>query len=145
MDQVSAPAEMIGISKSYGGVEAVRNVDVTVGPGEVHALLGENGAGSTLMKILFGEVGGHRGEIRIGGAQVKFARPLDAQRAGVAMISQELALVPALSLPENIRPGADDRFRQAGSPPDAPRDTEPAGADRRRPGCGSFRRTASYR
>jgi ribose transport system ATP-binding protein len=102
MDQVSAPAEMIGISKSYGGVEAVRNVDVTVGPGEVHALLGENGAGkSTLMKILSGEVGGHRGEIRIG-APVKFARPLDAQRAGVAMISQELALVPALSVPENI-------------------------------------------
>lgn len=62
MDQVSAPlAEMIGVSKSYGGVEAVRNVDVTVGPGEVQALLGENGAGkSTLMKILSGEVGGHR-------------------------------------------------------------------------------------
>jgi ribose transport system ATP-binding protein len=75
MDQVSAPlAEMIGVSKSYGGVEAVRNVDVTVGPGEVQALLGENGAGkSTLMKILSGEVGGHRGEIRIG-APAKFAR-----------------------------------------------------------------------
>jgi ribose transport system ATP-binding protein len=102
MDQVSAPlAEMIGMRKSYGGVEAVRNVDVTVRPGEVHAMLGENGAGkSTLMKILSG--GGHMGEIRIGGAPVKLARPLDAQRAGAAMISQELDLVPALSVPENI-------------------------------------------
>jgi ribose transport system ATP-binding protein len=104
MDQVSAPlAEMISLSKSYGGVEAARNVDVTVRPGEVHAMRGEHGAGkSTLMKILSGEVGGHRGEIRIGGAPVKLARPLDAQRAGVAMISQELDLVPALSMPQNI-------------------------------------------
>jgi ribose transport system ATP-binding protein len=63
MDHVgSAPlADMIGVSKSYGGVGAVGKVDFTVRPGEVHALLGENGAGkSTLMKIFSGEVGGHR-------------------------------------------------------------------------------------
>jgi ribose transport system ATP-binding protein len=104
MGEVSAPpAEMVAVGKAYGGVEAVRDVDFTVRAGEVHALLGENGAGkSTLVKILSGEVGGYRGEIRIAGESVRFARPLDAQRAGVAMIPQELDLVPALSVAENI-------------------------------------------
>ncbi|HTF48956.1 MAG TPA: ATP-binding cassette domain-containing protein, partial [Pseudonocardia sp.] len=63
-----ASVDMIGVSKSYGGVRAVREVDFSIRPGEVHALLGENGAGkSTLMKVLCGEVSGYRGEIRIGG------------------------------------------------------------------------------
>ncbi|RZQ62992.1 sugar ABC transporter ATP-binding protein [Amycolatopsis suaedae] len=94
---------MSGVSKSYGGVHAVRDVDFTVEPGEVHALLGENGAGkSTLMKVLCGEVGGYRGDIRIDGEPVRFTGPADAQRAGVAMIHQELDLVPALSVAENV-------------------------------------------
>src|SRR5690348_5500140 len=96
-------AEMIGVSKSFGGVRAVVDAGFTVRAGEVHALLGENGAGkSTLMKVLSGEVGGYRGGIRIGGDPVRFSSPADAQRAGIAMIHQELDLVPALSVAENV-------------------------------------------
>ena len=113
MDEPSAPlVEMIGVSKSFGGVRAVADADFTVRAGEVHALLGENGAGkSTLMKILSGDVGGHRGRIRIGGVAVRFAGPADAQRAGIAMIHQELDLVPALSVAENVFLGREPRTR----------------------------------
>ena len=104
MDETRAvPVEMVGISKSYGGVQAVRDVDLTVRAGEVHALLGENGAGkSTLMKVLSGEVGGYRGEVRIDGVAVHLSSPAAAQHAGIAMIHQELDLVPALSIAENV-------------------------------------------
>ncbi|MFD2422480.1 sugar ABC transporter ATP-binding protein [Amycolatopsis pigmentata] len=103
---------MTGIGKSFGGVRAVDDVAFTVRAGEVHALLGENGAGkSTLMKVLSGEVGGYRGEIRIGGGPVRFAGPADAQRAGIAMIHQELDLVPALSVAENVFLGREPRTR----------------------------------
>ncbi|WP_115944670.1 sugar ABC transporter ATP-binding protein [Amycolatopsis thermalba] len=111
-DPRSPLVELAGVSKSYGGVHAVCDVDFTVRAGEVHALLGENGAGkSTLMKVLSGEVGGYRGEIRIDGVPVKFARPADAQRAGVAMIHQELDLVPALPVAENVFLGREPRTR----------------------------------
>ncbi|MDQ0382223.1 sugar ABC transporter ATP-binding protein [Amycolatopsis thermophila] len=111
-DAASPLVELSGVGKSYGGVHAVRDVDFTVRAGEVHALLGENGAGkSTLMKVLSGEVGGYRGEIRIDGAAVKFSGPGDAQRAGVAMIHQELDLVPALSIAENVFLGREPRTR----------------------------------
>ncbi|AXB43622.1 sugar ABC transporter ATP-binding protein [Amycolatopsis albispora] len=103
---------MTGVSKSYGGVRAIRDADFTVHAGEVHALLGENGAGkSTLMKVLAGEVGGHQGEIRIDGEPVRFSGPADAQRAGISMIPQELDLVPALSVAENIFLGREPRNR----------------------------------
>jgi ribose transport system ATP-binding protein len=103
---------MSGISKSYGGVHAVRDVDFTVRAGEVHALLGENGAGkSTLMKVLSGEVRDYRGEIRISGQPVRLDSPADAHRHGVAMIHQELDLVPALSIAENIWLGREPRTR----------------------------------
>ena len=111
-DGVSALVEMIGISKSYGGVRACRNVDLTVRAGEVHALLGENGAGkSTLMKVLSGDVTDYTGEILIGGEPRRFSAPVDAQRAGIAMIHQELDLVPALSVAENIFLGREPRTR----------------------------------
>jgi ribose transport system ATP-binding protein len=107
-----ASVDMIGVSKSYGGVHAVREVDFSIRPGEVHALLGENGAGkSTLMKVLCGEVSGYRGEIRIGGQPVTLSSPVDAQRAGIAMIHQELDLVPALSIAENVFLGREPRTR----------------------------------
>ncbi len=113
MDETrTVPVEMIGISKSYGGVHALRDVDLTVRAGEVHALLGENGAGkSTLMKVLSGEVGGYRGEIRIDGGSVHLGSPAEAQRAGIAMIHQELDLVPALSIAENVFLGGESRTR----------------------------------
>src|SRR2546423_6232417 len=102
-DGVSPLVEMIGVSKSYGGVRACREVDFTVRPGEVHALLGENGAGkSTLMRVLSGDVTDHRGTIMVGGQRVRFSAPVDAQRAGIAMIHQELDLVPDLSVADNV-------------------------------------------
>ncbi|MGH3763385.1 sugar ABC transporter ATP-binding protein [Actinophytocola sp.] len=113
MDEgVSLLVEMIGINKSYGGVRACRDIDFTVREGEVHALLGENGAGkSTLMRVLSGDVTDHDGEVRIGGAPVRFTAPVDAQRAGIAMIHQELDLVPGLSVAENIFLGRELRTR----------------------------------
>ncbi|RZS43290.1 monosaccharide ABC transporter ATP-binding protein (CUT2 family) [Herbihabitans rhizosphaerae] len=111
-DDVSPLVEMTSISKSYGGVQACRDIDFTVRAGEVHALLGENGAGkSTLMKVLSGEVVDHQGEIFIEGARIRFNRPIDAQRAGIAMIHQELDLVPALSIAENIFLGKELKTR----------------------------------
>jgi ribose transport system ATP-binding protein len=111
-DGVSPLVEMIGIRKSYGGVRACRDIDFTVRAGEVHALLGENGAGkSTLMRVLSGDVADHEGEIRIGGAPARFTAPVDAQRAGIAMIHQELDLVPALSVAANIFLGRELRTR----------------------------------
>ncbi|HWN32060.1 MAG TPA: sugar ABC transporter ATP-binding protein [Pseudonocardia sp.] len=110
--KLRAPVDMVGVSKSYGGVHAVREVDFSIRPGEVHALLGENGAGkSTLMKVLSGEVSGYRGEIRIGAEPVALGSPLAARRAGIAMIHQELDLVPALSIAENVWLGREPRTR----------------------------------
>jgi ribose transport system ATP-binding protein len=111
-DDVNALVELTGISKSYGGVHACRDIDLTVRAGEVHALLGENGAGkSTLMKVLSGDVTDHTGEIRVGGVLQRFGAPVDAQRAGIAMIHQELDLVPGLSVAENIFLGREPRNR----------------------------------
>lgn len=106
---------MTGISKRYGGVLACDDVSLTVRAGEVHALLGENGAGkSTLMKILSGDVTDHSGSVLIEGSPVQFTKPADAQRAGVAMIHQELDLVPALSVAENLYLGREIRSRFGG-------------------------------
>jgi|tagenome__1003787_1003787.scaffolds.fasta_scaffold20986077_3 ribose transport system ATP-binding protein len=111
-DGVSPLVEMIGISKSYGGVRACRDIDFTVRAGEVHALLGENGAGkSTLMRVLSGDVADHDGHIVVAGRPVRFTAPVDAQRAGIAMIHQELDLVPGLSVAENIFLGRELRTR----------------------------------
>ncbi|HEY2764345.1 MAG TPA: sugar ABC transporter ATP-binding protein [Pseudonocardiaceae bacterium] len=102
----SAAAPLValsGITKRYGGVQACQDIDITVAAGEVHALLGENGAGkSTLMRILSGDVTDYAGRIEINGAPRRFSGPADAQAAGIAMIPQELDLVPALSVAENV-------------------------------------------
>ena len=91
--------EMAGITKRYGGVLACDEVDLTIRSGEVHALLGENGAGkSTLMRVLSGDLVDYEGKITVEGHPVEFSKPAEAQRAGIAMIHQELDLVPALSV-----------------------------------------------
>ncbi|MEV8373325.1 sugar ABC transporter ATP-binding protein [Kribbella sp. NPDC056861] len=109
------PADLVRMSrigKRYGGVQACREVDFSLGTGEVHALLGENGAGkSTLMKILSGDVTGYDGVIEINGERVTFGGPTDAQAAGIAMIHQELDLVPGLSVVDNIFLGRELRTR----------------------------------
>ena len=94
---------MEGIDKSFPGVHALDGVDLSVGRGEVLALVGENGAGkSTLIKVLSGAHLADKGTIRINGRVVSIASPTDAQRAGVGVIYQEFNLVPSLSVRENI-------------------------------------------
>ncbi|MGN9768448.1 sugar ABC transporter ATP-binding protein [Micromonospora sp. SD12] len=103
---------MSGIAKRFGGVRALRGVDLVLRAGEVHALLGENGAGkSTLINILSGVVTDHDGQISVGGEPVRFAGPAAAQAAGIATIHQELDLVPALSVAENLVLGREPRTR----------------------------------
>jgi ribose transport system ATP-binding protein len=96
--------EMRGVSKSFFGIMALRSVDLTVYPGEIHALMGENGAGkSTLMKILSGAYRPDPGgEIRIEGKPVHIHGPLGGRAAGISIIYQELSLAPNLSVAENI-------------------------------------------
>ncbi len=95
--------QMRGISKSFGPTPVLRKVDFELRAGEIHALMGENGAGkSTLMKIAAGLIDQFDGEIRVAGRPHRLASPRDATRAGIAMIQQELSLVPELAVDENI-------------------------------------------
>ena len=92
-----------GISKTFPGVKALQDISFECRGGEVHALMGENGAGkSTLLKILSGSYQPSGGEIRIKGEPVSFQHTSDALDAGVAIIYQELHLVPEMSVAENI-------------------------------------------
>lgn len=95
--------EIEGIRKEFPGVVALDNVQFRLRRGTVHALMGENGAGkSTLMKIIAGIYTPDRGTIRLRGEEVKLAGPLDALERGIAMIHQELALMPYMTVAENI-------------------------------------------
>jgi ribose transport system ATP-binding protein len=95
--------EMVGISKSFGGVQALRDVDFTLRTGEIHGLVGENGAGkSTLMKIIAGVHSEYTGSMRIDGKDVHFRSPRDALAAGIGMVHQELSIAPDLSVAENV-------------------------------------------
>lgn len=92
-----------GITKSYGHVQALRGVNLSVRPGEVHALLGDNGAGkSTLMKVIAGAVVPDEGTIEVNGASQSFKIPKDAQDAGIETVYQDLALAPSLTPGENL-------------------------------------------
>ena len=97
--------EMRGIKKSFHGVRALSDVNLTVRPGEIHAIVGENGAGkSTLMKVLSGVYphGEYEGDIRFQGQPCAFRGIGDSEHCGIIIIHQELALVPLLSIAENI-------------------------------------------
>lgn len=104
--------EMRSVRKRFGATVALDGVSLEVAPGECHALLGENGAGkSTLMRVLAGVVSPDAGEISLDGARVSAASPGEARRRGIAMIHQELALAPHLSVMENLYLGAEPRRR----------------------------------
>ncbi len=92
-----------GISKRFGGVVALDNVDFDLKAGEVHGLVGENGADkSTLMKILAGVYGDYDGEMRLKGEVVRFSSPADAQARGIGMVYQELSTFQHLTVAENM-------------------------------------------
>lgn len=97
--------EMINITKTFPGVKALNNVSLKVQKGEIHALVGENGAGkSTLMKVLSGVYshGTYTGEIHYQGKLCEFKDIKESERLGIVIIHQELALIPYLSIEENI-------------------------------------------
>ena len=104
-----APAvELVGIGKRFPGVVANHDVDVTIRPGTVHALVGENGAGkSTLMKILYGVQRPDEGTIRIGGSEVNLKSPTEAIEQGVGMVFQHFMLADNLTVLENMVLGAE--------------------------------------
>jgi ribose transport system ATP-binding protein len=101
---------MRGLAKRFGATCALDGVDLTLGRGEVHALLGENGAGkSTLVKILSGALRPDRGEMRLDGRPYRPPDPLSGRRHGISMIYQELTLAPHLTVEENVMLGREER------------------------------------
>ena len=94
---------MVGIGKQYGGTSALDDVSVDIRAGSIHALVGANGAGkSTLGKVIGGVVRRDQGEMLVDGRPVKYAGPAEARADGIATIAQELALVPAQTVLENV-------------------------------------------
>jgi ribose transport system ATP-binding protein len=95
--------EMKRVTKTFGGIAALREVDFTILEGEIHGLVGENGAGkSTMMKIIAGVHSGFEGEMLVHGEPVHFRSARDALAAGIGMVHQELSIVPDLSVAENV-------------------------------------------
>ena len=95
--------EMRGIGKRFPGVVALDNVDFTLEPGKIHALMGENGAGkSTLIKIMAGVYGKDAGTIRMRGREVDIKSPRDSLREGIKVVFQEIALISEFTVAENI-------------------------------------------
>ncbi|NMA16802.1 MAG: sugar ABC transporter ATP-binding protein, partial [Erysipelotrichia bacterium] len=95
--------EMREINKSFPGVQALDNAQISLKPGTVHALMGENGAGkSTLMKCMFGIYHMDSGEIFFEGEKIEIKNPAEALEKGIAMVHQELQPIPARTIGENI-------------------------------------------
>src|SRR6201997_5473130 len=95
--------DLTDISKSFGGVQALRNVDFTLNAGQIHGLAGENGAGkSTMMKIIAGVHSADSGTMRVEGKEVHFRSTRDALAASIGMVHQELSVAPELSVAENV-------------------------------------------
>ena len=100
--------ELIGISKQYPAVRANDNVNLKVQPGEIHAVLGENGAGkSTMMKMIYGAVRPDEGEIRWNGEKVDIKNPQQARALGISMVFQHFSLFDTLTAAENVWLGLD--------------------------------------
>jgi ribose transport system ATP-binding protein len=103
VEQAALALEMLDITKTFPGVQALDAVSFGCARGEVHALCGENGAGkSTLIKILGGVYRPDGGLIRLDGREVAFSHPVAARRAGISIIHQELSLLPQRSVAENV-------------------------------------------
>lgn len=106
LDQANPILEAVLVSKNYVGVRALSNVTFSIRPGTIHALVGENGAGkSTLMRILAGDERASSGQLQFDGAPVEFLGPKDARDVGIAMVYQDLTIIPTLSVAENLSLG----------------------------------------
>lgn len=106
---------MTGISKAFNGNKVLNNVEFSVRKGEIHALMGENGAGkSTLMKILTGIYTRDTGEVKVKGKLVDFKNPKEAERSGIAVIHQELNILPDLTVAENLFLGNEKTYGKSG-------------------------------
>ena len=93
-----------GVAKTFGAVRALRSADLEVRPGEAHALMGANGAGkSTLVKIITGVFPADQGEMILAGQPVAFGSPAEARRAGIVSVYQDPAIVPDLTVAQNMR------------------------------------------
>ena len=109
--QRGAHVELKDISKSYGGVRALAGVSLAVSGGSIHALVGENGAGKSILgKIISGATTPDSGQLLLDGRKVHFHSPRAAIASGIAAIAQELPTVPALSVAENVFLGAEPRL-----------------------------------
>ncbi|MDQ1484691.1 MAG: ral nucleoside transport system ATP-binding protein [Actinomycetota bacterium] len=101
--------ELRGITKRFGSMVANDHIDLTVEPGEIHALLGENGAGkSTLMNVLYGLYEPDEGEILLDDVPVRFRGPGDAMAAGIGMVHQHFMLIPVFTVAENVMLGHEE-------------------------------------
>ncbi|MBO0775608.1 MAG: ATP-binding cassette domain-containing protein, partial [Actinobacteria bacterium] len=106
--------ELKGITKRFGSLVANDHIDLTVRPGQIHALLGENGAGkTTLMNVLYGLTRPDEGSITLDGRGAEFRSPADAIAAGIGMVHQHFMLVPVFTVAENVTLGV-ERTRAAG-------------------------------
>src|SRR5215207_1981973 len=104
------------LTKRFGATRALDGASFALRRGTVHALLGENGAGkTTLMRVAFGMLAADAGRVLVDGVERRFASPADAMRAGLGMVHQHFALVPAMTVAENVALGGQGRFdrRQA--------------------------------
>ena len=116
-EQAPRLVEMRGISKRFGGVVALENVDLSADRGEVVALLGDNGAGkSTLMNILSGALRADRGSISLSGEPARIERPKDAKDLGIETVYQDLALCDNVDVPTNLFLGREIMRRVPGTP-----------------------------
>ena len=103
--------KLVGVSKSFPGVRANDNVNLSVRPGEIHALLGENGAGkSTLVKMIYGILAPDEGQIVFDGSPARIANPRAARRLGIGMVFQHFSLFEAMTVLENIALGLNSRL-----------------------------------
>jgi ribose transport system ATP-binding protein len=101
--------ELVDVEKSYPGVHALKGVSLSLHAGEVHALVGENGAGkSTIVKILAGIEQADVGTFLLAGKETKLTSPLQARRAGIAVVHQELSLLPQMTIASNLLLGRED-------------------------------------
>ncbi|WP_324014228.1 ABC transporter ATP-binding protein [Microbacterium sp. JZ37] len=123
--------ELRGITKRFGSLVANDHIDLTVEPGEIHALLGENGAGkSTLMNVLYGLYQADEGEILLDDVPQRFRGPGDAMAAGIGMVHQHFMLIPVFTVAENVALGHEKVRRSGALDLDAARAEVRAVADR---------------